>query len=138
MGRLYVDSNVFFYAKIMDKVFGMSCAEILRKLAAGESQASASTLVPIEVANALRKYGRGKDVAQELHAINSLGIEIFVIEVVDVREAAEIYDKVGISPYNCVHAAVMKRNGLDQIVTADKEFERIEWIKRLDPRNFDQ
>ena len=135
MGKVFVDSNVFFYAKIMDGVFGGACAGILRNLASGTLQGSTSALVPIEVANALRKYGRAKDVAPELRAIHSLGIEIFAIDSADAREAADIYDEAGISPYDCVHAAVMKRNGMNEIVSADREFDKVGWIKRLDPRD---
>ena len=71
MAKFYIDSNVFFYAKIMDRVFGGPCSEILRSLASGTLEASTSALVPVEVANALRKYGRSKDVAQEVRAIHS-------------------------------------------------------------------
>jgi predicted nucleic acid-binding protein len=134
MAKLYVDSNVFFYAKIMDRVFGKSCSQILRGIASDNLQASTSVLVPIEVANALRKYGLAKDVAEEVRAIFSLGLEVYSLDPTDAREAAEIYAETGISPYDCVHAAVMKKNGLSEIISADKEFEKIPWIKRLDPR----
>ena len=119
MAKLYIDSNVFFYAKIMDRVFGKSCSQILREIASGNLQASTSVLVPIEVANALRKYGLAKDVAEEVHAIFSLGLEVYSLDPTDAREAAEIYAETGIGPYDCVHAAVMKKNGLNEIISAD-------------------
>jgi len=134
MARRYVDSNVFFYAKIMDRAFGRPCSEILRGIASDNLQASTSALVPIEVANALRKYGMAKDVVEEVRAIFSLGLEVYSLDATDAREAAEIYAATGISPFDCLHAAVMKKYGLSEIVSADKEFEKIPWIKRLDPR----
>jgi hypothetical protein len=134
MAKLYVDSNVFFYAKIMDGIFGKSCSDILRRIASDDMQASISALVPIEVANALRKYGLGKDVREEVRAIFSMGIEVYPLDPTDAREAAEIYAEAGISPYDCVHAAVMKKYGLNEIISADKEFDKIPWLKRVDPR----
>ncbi len=134
MTKLYVDSNVFFYAKIMDRVFGKPCSDILRGIASDNLQASTSALVPIEVANALRKYGLAKDVVEEVRAIFSLGLEVYSLDSTDAREAAEIYAATGISPYDCLHAAVMRKNGLNEIISADREFEKIPWIKRLDPR----
>ena len=134
MTKVYVDSNVFFYAKIMDRVFGRPCSEVLRSIASENLQASISALVPIEVANALRKYGMAKDVVEEVRAIFSLGLEVYSLDPTDAREAAEIYAATGISPYDCLHAAVMKKYGLSEIISADKEFEKIPWIKRLDPR----
>jgi len=89
--------------------------------------------VPIEVANALRKYGLGKDVKEEVRAIFSLGLEIYPLDPTDVREAAEIYAETGISPYDCVHVATMRKNSLNEIISADKEFDKIPWVKRLDP-----
>jgi len=134
MAKLYVDSNVFFYAKIMDRVFGKACSEILSSIALDDLRASTSALVPIEVANALRKYGLAKDVSEEVRAILSLGLEVYTLDPTDALEAAEIYAATGISPYDCLHAAVMKKNGLSEIISADKEFEKIPWLKRLDPR----
>lgn len=135
MPKLYLDSNVFFYAKIMDRVFGKSCSTVLRRVVSNELEASTSVLVPIEVANALRKYGLTKEVADEVRAIFSLGIEIYSIDAADAREAAEIYSESNISPYDCLHAAIMRKNGLKEIISADKDFDRLTWLKRLDPRS---
>jgi predicted nucleic acid-binding protein len=134
MVKVYLDSNVFFYAKIMDRVFGKPCSDILRSVASGDLQACTSSLVPIEVANAMRKYGLGEDVRDEVRAIFSLGLEVYSLDPTDVQEASEVYAASGISPYDCAHAAVMKRNGLDEIVSADREFDKIPWLKRIDPK----
>jgi len=130
----YVDSNVFFYARILDREYGKACSSVLRMTSSGELEASTSTLVPIEVANSMRKFGLGEAVASEIRAIFSLGIEVHGIEAADAQEAAEIFEKSRINPYDCLHAAVMKRLGLKEIISADKEFEKVDWIARLDPR----
>jgi uncharacterized protein len=135
MARRYVDSNVFFYAKILDGVYGKSCSNILRMIASDELKASTSALVPIEVANAMRKYGLSKDVATEIRAIFSLGMEVYGIEAADAQEAAEIFSGAKIGPYDCLHAAVMRRMGLDEIISADKEFDKLDWITRIDPKS---
>jgi predicted nucleic acid-binding protein len=137
MARVYLDSNVFFYAKIMDRAFGKSCSNVLRKVASGAVDASTSALVAVEVANALRKYGLAKEVTAEVRAIFSLGMEVFHLDATDVREAAEIFAEANIGPYDCAHAAIMRRNGVKEIISADKEFDKINWLKRLDPRSFD-
>jgi uncharacterized protein len=132
--KFYVDSNVFFYAKIMDKKYGESCSGIIRSIAARELDAAISSLVIIEVANALRKYGRSREVAPEVRAIASLGMETYTVDASDVQEAAEIFDLVGISPYDCLHAAIIRRYKLSQIISADKEFDKIDWLNRIDPQ----
>jgi len=135
MPRVYLDSNVFFYAKIMDGAFGKSCSNVLRKVASGALEASTSALAAVEVANALRKYGLAKEVTAEVRAIFSLGMEVYHLDATDVREAAEIFVEANIGPYDCAHAAIMRRNGLKEIISADKEFDKIKWLKRLDPRS---
>ena len=134
MARPFVDSNVFFYARIMDGVYGKSCATLLRSIATEKLVASTSALVPIEVCNSMRKYGLAADVGAEMRAIFSLGIEIYGIDASDAQEAAEIFESARINPYDCLHAAVMRRMGLSEIISADKEFDKISWINRIDPR----
>lgn len=130
---VYIDSNVFFYAKIMDRVYGRACSEILSKIAAGEMEASISALIPIEVANALRKFGLVAEVTPEIRAICSLDVEILQIEAADAREAAEIHGETKVSPYDCLHAALMRKSGLREIISADRDFDRLRWLKRVDP-----
>lgn len=36
--------------------------------------------------------------------------------------------------YDCVHAAVMKKAGVVDIISADRDFDKIDWIKRRDPK----
>jgi len=131
----FIDSNVFFYAKILDKEYGGSCAKILRRIERGEIKAATSTLVVVELANALRKYGLSKEVKTVVDAVFSLDVQIFEVDPLDVRVAAQIFDEFKISPYDCVHVAVMKRAGIEEIISADSDFDKINWIRRLDPKN---
>lgn len=137
MASAYIDSNVFFYAKIIDRVYGRACSEILSKIASGGMEASISALIPIEVANALRKFGLGAEVTAEIRAICSLDVEILQVDSADTREAAEMYNEVKISPYDCLHAALVRRSGLREIVSADKDFDKFKWLKRIDPLSLD-
>ncbi len=135
MPKRYVDSNVFFYAKIQDGVYGESCSQVLRMIASDELDAATSVLVPIEVANAMRKYGMAAEVAAEIRAIFSSRIDVYSVDGSDAQEAAEIFGGARINPYDCLHAAVMKRMGLDEIISADKEFDKLRWITRIDPKS---
>ncbi len=135
MVEFYIDSNVFFYARIMDRSYGRSCANVVRRVASKQLDASTSVLVPIEVANAMSKYGLAKDVPTEIHAIVSLGLEIYPIEAADASEAAEFFRETGVSPYDCLHASVIRKNGLKDIVSADKDFDKFQWLRRTDPRS---
>lgn len=135
MAVYFIDSNVFFYAKILDSEYGGACAKILEKISKGALKAITSVLVIVELANALRKYGFGDEVREVIDAVFSLDTQIYEVDAIDVRNAAEIFDEFKISPYDCVHVAVMKKAGVVHILSTDKDFDEIAWIKRLDPKH---
>jgi len=130
----FIDSNVFFYAKMLDRKYGDACAKVLDKIVRGELEAVTSTLVVIELANALRKDGLSDEVKDVVNAVFSLDIGVFEVDSLDVRTAAGIFNEFRTSPYDCVHAAVMRKARIVDIISADKDFDKIAWIKRLDPK----
>ena len=133
----YLDSNVFFYARIRDRKYGDACAGILRHVAEGKLAGATSTLALLETSNALRKYGRSDDLADETEAIYSLGLTVHELLNVDVRSAIVIFQEIKASPYDCAHAALMKRTGLRVILTADyRHFSRIRGLTVLDPLEY--
>ena len=133
MEPYYLDSNVFFYAKIRDRKYGDACASILHRVVEGKLSGATSTLALVETSNALRKYGKSSDVPDEMGAIYSLGLTVHELLNVDVRLATEIFAQTRVNPYDCAHAAIMKRNGLRNIISADTHFKDIAGITRTDP-----
>ena len=137
MSKYYIDSNVFLYAKILDRRFGRPCAKIVEAIFKGELDAATSVLTPIEVANALRKYGfKREDVRNTVNAMLSLDMEVYELDRVDVMEAIRISEEFDISPYDAVHVAIMKKAGITLILSADKDFDKVAGIKRIDPEEF--
>jgi len=130
----FVDSNVFFYAKIFDREYGEACAGVLGKIEKRELDAITSTLVVVELANALRKYGLDDEVKSVVDAVFSLDMRVFEVDSLDVRTAVNMFEEFRISPYDCVHAAVMKKAGVVDIISADRDFDKVEWIRRRDPK----
>jgi len=132
----FIDSNVFFYSIILDGNYGRSCAEVLRKLQDGTILGATSSLVILEVANALRKFGLAKQVRDVVDSVFSLEIKILDMTSSDVRNATEICQRLNINPYDCIHVAVMQHAGIKRIISADRDFDRISEIKRTDPKSF--
>lgn len=129
----YIDSNIFFYAKIMDRKYGSACAKILKKIYEGEIKAATSTLTILEVANTLRKFSLEKKVYDEIRAILSLPLTILPLTLPIIHETLKIYKETKISPYDCAHAATMKNLKIKHIISADTDFGKIKWIERKDP-----
>jgi predicted nucleic acid-binding protein len=58
---------------------------------------------------------------------------------VDIRLAAEIFHLAKTGPYDCAHGAIMKRVGIQTILSADiSDFQKIPGIKPLDPLKYKQ
>ena len=132
----FLDSNIFVNSKIKDRKYGSSCARLSTDLAEGRLLAATSTLALVEVSNALRKIGLGQEVAPEISSIYSTGITVSELLNVDIRLTVELFRSSSVSPYDCAHAAIMKRIGLDTILSTDPHFENIPGINRLDPLKY--
>ena len=126
-----------FMRRFLDREYGESCAKIMRDIVEGRVEAVTSVLVVVEVANALRKYGLGKEAKEVADAIFSLDVPVYGVDVSDVRVAMGFFDEFGISPYDCVHLSVMKRVGALNVISADRDFDKVKWIKRLDPKSYE-
>ncbi len=129
----YIDSNVIFYAIIMDTVYGKRCGEILREAASGGICGTISTLVIIEVANAMKKYGLGRDAKKACTGVMSMPFRIVPLNEQIVHRALAISHDSGMGHYDSVHLATMEEAGLSRILTADKGFEGHQGVTRLDP-----
>ncbi len=81
---------------------------------------------------ALRIWPQGRESVREFAALMQGRIEPMYAG--DVQQAARLADEHrDLSARDLVHAAVMSRLGVRQIVSADAGFDRIGAIERLDP-----
>lgn len=62
---------------------------------------------------------------------------ILPVEDADVQRARELAEEYTfLSPRDLIHLAVMLRNGIYEILTADQEFDRVQEVRRIDPIRF--
>ncbi len=54
-------------------------------------------------------------------------------DIILARELSQQYINTGLSPRDLIHAAVMLNNGINQIITTDKDFKKIEGIRVIVP-----
>ena len=132
---IFIDSNIFFYSIINDKKYGETCSNIIKSIYNEEIDAAISQLILLEVANALRKYQIG-DISNRLRAIISLPLRIIDLDRMDVIEGIYLSEVYGISPYDATHVVSMRKSGIRLILSADKDFDRVPGIDRIDPLSF--
>lgn len=132
----YIDTNVWIYAIIAHPKYGEKCGKILQEVEAKKLKAAVSTQVLSEVAGVLYSKYKVKDVTPQLNAILSYPMDIYLVHPDTIRVAAEYARDYGITPYDGIHIALAVEHGLKGIFSADKELEKVEFVKRIDPLEY--
>ena len=81
---------------------------------------------------ALRRWTLGREVLRAFAEVMWQRIE--VVHAADIRVAATLADDhPEVGARDLLHAAVMRRLGVERIISADKDFDHLPGIARLDP-----
>jgi predicted nucleic acid-binding protein len=118
----------------------VKCRKILVDMEAGKLEVCCSILVLVEVISALVKInkilkGRGErelNIRKNIDAILSLPIRWIEVSPMLIRRASE-YEYPGV---DYVHLASMELNGVEDVISADKELDKVVWVKRIDPLKY--
>ena len=138
----YLDTNVIIYAIESHPKYGEKCKDILKAVEDAKLEVCASTLVLVEVINVLCKLNWILEEAQKeklnirknIDAILSLPIKWIELDFAIIRRASEYEFKV--SGIDYVHVTSMELNLVNEIISADEELNKIDFIKRIDPLTF--
>ena len=132
--RVFVDANVPMYAVGADHPLKAPCLAVLRAAAGGTLVAVTDAEVHQEI---LHRYAALGDRARAIQ-ISELFLravpEVLSMTRADVETAAALLrDHADLPVRDAMHAAVMARNGIRRIVTADRHFDLISDVERVDP-----
>ncbi len=76
-----------------------------------------------------------KEYSQYIEILKISGLKILNLEYEDVSMAVEISSEYGLITADAMHIAVMKRNMINNIATADSDFEIVPWIEVWTPES---
>jgi len=131
----YIDTNIFDYSALAHPVYGKACKHIIDDIQNKKTEAYCSFLVHIELLGSLAEI----DVEKASIAVAvffSLPINMIEIDEWILRDATSIMLESGVS-YDSIHAACMRRRGLDTIITEDtKYWKKIRNIKIIRPLEY--
>ncbi len=138
----YLDTNVIIYAIENHPKYGKKCKQILEDIESEKLRAECSIIVLVEVINVLKKLNKTLkthknpplDLRKNIDAILSLPITWMDLNFSVIRKSSE-YD-YNISGVDCVHIATMELNSIKKILSADTDFDEIDFIKRIDPLEY--
>ena len=136
---IYVDTNVIIYAIDNHPRYGASCRKILEDVQESRLEAACSVLVLVVLINVLKKID--DTLSRERKSILNLGANIEAVMSLPVtwldldflvieRASSYSYDVGGI---DYVHISSMELNSITEIISADRELDRIRILTRVDP-----
>lgn len=138
---IYLDTNIIIYAIENHPKYGDKCTDILRDIEFGKLKVHCSILVLVEVLNVLTKLNKllskenkQLDIRKNIEAILSLPITWLDLDFFIIKRAAEY--NYAVSGVDYIHAASMEIHSLKQIISADSELDKIDFIKRIDPLKY--
>ncbi|MEM4142995.1 MAG: type II toxin-antitoxin system VapC family toxin [Candidatus Bathyarchaeia archaeon] len=136
-GLLYIDSNVFLYPIVYDaKVVGeaQKSKGFLLKVAEGAVEVCTSTITWDEIAWVIRKiFGFNLSAEQSRKFLSFPNLKLVGVKKSTVLRAQEIMEKYQVKPRDAIHAATALENNVVEIVSYDKDFEKVEGLKRIEP-----
>jgi len=128
----FVDANVFIYqiTQSPQKDYEIS-EQILQRIEKGEEAATSLPIIQ-EVIKWLEYNEHKKEIGDFLLFINSyLSMNKLSAEWDSFLRSIGDMDKKQIGFVDSLTLQLMKRNGIHEIYSNDKDFDRIDWVKRI-------
>ena len=136
---IFIDVNVFMYAAGKPHQYKDPCIQILSDIESGILSASVNTEIFQELLYRYYHIRLAEKGIELCRNIFQLPIKILPITEKDIRLAIDLFKShknKGLKPRDAIHAATMKSNGIKKIISADKDFDSIDFIQRIDPLNY--
>lgn len=129
---LYLDANFFIFALLDKTKKGVAAREIQRSIVKGKERAITSSLALDEIMWVLIRN-------RKQHLLRTAVEGIYLtpnLDVVGVSSTApllalDFMEKYDLKPRDAFHLAVMRENRVGIIVSNDKDFDKVELVKRI-------
>ncbi|MBI2076320.1 MAG: type II toxin-antitoxin system VapC family toxin [Candidatus Aenigmarchaeota archaeon] len=139
---IYLDTNVIIYAIENHPKYGKKCKQIMEDIESEKLKAHCSVLVLAEMLNVMEKLnktlkGRKEkplDMKKNIDALLSLPIVWLDLGFAAIKRASEY--SYNISGIDYIHIATMELNSVTKIISADADFDEVEFLKRGDPPEY--
>ena len=131
---ILVDANVLMYAAGAPHRLKQPSATFLDRVARGEVDAALDAEILQEILHRYRAIHRWKDGRQLYDLARALFPAVLPVTAEVLDEARSMLDEVPeASARDAVHAAACRVYGAEAICSWDRDFDRFEGLKRLEP-----
>lgn len=110
----------------------LDAQRVIGRLAREQRRLATSSEVFQEILHRFGSIGRGGDVELAFETLRGLVDEVFAVEEADVFAAKDVlYGHPRLSARDALHVAVMRRHEISEIVSFDRGFDAVAWVRRL-------
>jgi len=138
-GLLYVDSNVFLYPivyRLETIEEAKESKNFLLKISEGSVEACTATITWDEIVWVIRRiFGLKPSIELGRKFLEFPNLKLLSVKRSVILRAQRLIEKYKIKPRDAIHAATALENNIETIVSYDRDFDKLEEIKRLDPRS---
>ena len=134
----FLDVNVLMYAAGQDHPYKQPCLRVLAAVEAGLLSVAVDAEIIQELLYRYSNIGLTKQGVQLAFDLLAYHPSILPLGAPEIGLALEIFSQhhsQGVRPRDAFHAAAMLSNGLHRIISADRDFDHIQGIARLDPHD---
>jgi uncharacterized protein len=131
---ILIDTNVIMYAAGAAHPNKLASVAMLRRVGAGEVEATIDAQVLQEILHRYRAIGRWKDGRRVYDLARQIFPEVVPITAAILDRARAILDTNSqMMARDALHAAVVIAEGMDGICSYDRDFDRVASLTRVDP-----
>ena len=131
-----LDTAVAMYAAGTPHAYRDACQWVMTEIAQGRMQVVIDIEVIQEILHRYGALGRYADAVSMAKDLMTLVPQVLPVDAGDVQTAVTLFQQYapqGVRSRDVIHAAIMQKHGLTQIVSTDVHFDLIAGLTRLDP-----
>jgi predicted nucleic acid-binding protein len=129
---IFIDSNVPMYMVGNDPDRKLDVRRVLERLAGERRHLATSSEVFQELLHRYVSAGRHDAIQPVFDALRAIVDDVFAVEEADVLAAKDLVQAhPRLSAHDAVHAAVMRRRKISEILSFDGGFDEVAGIRRL-------
>jgi predicted nucleic acid-binding protein len=128
---IYLDANLFVYARFDHLQKGERARKLLRKIVE-KGEAITSVLALDEVMWVVlknRKQDELRSIIEEIYSIPNLDVKDVPSHI--ALRALEFMENYKLKPRDAFHVAIMKHFGANTIATDDPDFDKVKEVRRI-------
>ena len=131
---IFLDANIFMYAAGKPSPQCLPCQRLLTQAVSSGARYCTNAEVLQEILHRYRSIRAAELGSRVFDAVVGLRLPVLPVTADDVGRARRLLETYpGLSTRDGVHLGVMESHGIEEIISYDLGFDRVDWVRRTEP-----